>query len=132
VETSGNSGTSIESRREGPVEDPRHEQMESASVPASAQGELRSQAGTERTLPSLQSMQLGFGGDTPRTIPGATGARPLGPPPFSYPEASRTVLSGAGTSSPGRRRGLSLEILAGTIGAQETARRERGPGESGT
>lgn len=131
VEMSGNAGGLIEARRERPVEDPPQEQMESASVLASTQGELRPQVGTERTLPPLQSIQLGFG-DTPRTIPGAAGARSLGPPLLSYAEATRSAPSGAGTSNSGRQRGLSLEILAGRSGTQETTRRESGPSESGT
>ncbi|GAD97929.1 hypothetical protein ANI_1_254154 [Paecilomyces variotii No. 5] len=127
-ESSGTTGTSTRTGRERPAEDTTPDQMQLTSM----QREARPQTETERTLPSIQSMQLVFGGDTPRTIPGTAGVRPLGPPPFSYPESNRTIPSGANTSNPGHQQGLSLEVLAGTSGNQEIARHEGGPGESGT
>ncbi|KAJ9287052.1 hypothetical protein DTO027B5_5668 [Paecilomyces variotii] len=127
-ESSGAAGTSTQAWRERPIEDTAQDQTELTSP----QGEMRPQAETERTLPSIQSMQLVFGGDTPRTIPGTAGVRPLGAPPFSYPGSNRAFPSVTGTSNPGHQQGPSLEVLAGTGGNQETTRREGGPSESGT
>ncbi|KAL1853833.1 hypothetical protein Plec18167_007179 [Paecilomyces lecythidis] len=128
VESPGTAGASTQARQERPVEDTTPDQTQLTSI----QREARPQTETDRTLPSIQSMQLVFGGDTPRTIPGTAGARPLGPPPFSYPEGSRTILSGTNTSTSGHHQGPSLEVLAGTSGNQEMARHEGGPSESGT